>query len=1054
MVLLKERIGKMLEYIQQQVYPQKAEIPAYKMIRSDERFSDVEHLDTSGWQEFSCKQIWGGHREYYWFETFVTIPEAFDGKCVVYELITGREGEWDATNPQFTIFVNGVLRQGLDVNHREIILAEHAEKGKKYRIILSAFTGDQNFSLRLNSVLKVLDRETEKYYYDIKVPYDTACLLSREDPAYITIIQKVNESLNLLDLRREGSREYYDSLKKAQEYITKEFYGKHCGGENVPLVYCVGHTHIDCAWLWTLRVTEDKAVRSFSTVLELMKEYPEYIFMSSQPQLYKYVKKNAPAVYEQIKQRVKEGRWEPEGGMFVEADCNIASGEALVRQFIHGQRFFREEFGAKNSILWLPDVFGYSAALPQIMQKCGLPYFMTTKISWNEFNKMPCDTFEWEGIDGTRVLTHFVPTRDYRESSEGEGFETDHYTTYNGYINPNQMKGAWKRYSQKYLNNEVLCCFGFGDGGGGPTRDMLENQRRLEKGIPGVPRTKMASSKEFFEDLDKNVRGQKYLPLWVGELYLEYHRGTYTSMARNKKYNRKSEFAYQNEEMYALMDALTSGGVYPEKKLHEGWEVILRNQFHDILPGSSIKEVYDDSQEEYESILAESREMICKTLSHITENIDAPKHSLVVYNPNSAPAFDLVEFSPAEGITEPAVYDGEEKLAVQKTADGLYLFYAAGVPGKGYKTYTVREDTDQAAESAAASGFMEISVSVMENDFFLVEYNEKGQFARIYDKKAGREVLRPGQAGNVIVSYEDRPHNFDAWDVNNYYREKSWEIDQVSSMEVVENGAVRACVKVERPYLDSLVTQYIYLYHDIPRIDIKNVVDWKEHQIFVKDYFPIDVHSNEAVFDIQYGNVRRDTHDNTSWDFARFEVCHHKWLDVSEDGYGVSVLNDCKYGVSVRGGVIGMSMLKSAVYPNPDADKEIHEFLYSIYPHQGDWRTAGTVKQAYQINNPLTAVWKENESGSLPQIYSVVSSDRDNAVVEVVKKAEDSEDTIIRIYECYNRRTPVELTFGKEVKAAVECSMMEEGAEPVEFAGKKVIFELKPYEIKTLKVTF
>ena len=701
-----------------------------------------------------------------------------------------------------------------------------------------------------------------------------------------------------------------------------------------------------------------------------------------------------------------------------------------------------------NEILWLPDVFGYSAALPQILQKCGIPYFMTTKISWNEFNKMPYDTFEWEGIDGSRVLTHFVPTRDYNKAAVEGGTETEHFTTYNGYINPSQMKGAWARYSQKYLNEEVLCSFGFGDGGGGPTKDMLENQRRLAKGLPGMPRTKMSTAKEFFHVLDKHVTDKKYLPTWVGELYLEYHRGTYTSMARNKKFNRKAEFAYQNEEMYAMLDAQTAGGAYPEKELHEGWEVILRNQFHDILPGSSIKEVYDDSKAEYEGIFAENKALTDATLAHIAAGVKAPKHSLVVYNPNSAAAYDLVTFTVPEGMGEPAVYDGETKLAVQKTADGTYVFFAAGVPGKGYKTYIVKE------EAADTTPSMEVSTEVMENEYFKVEYNEKGQFAKIYDKKADRDILKPGKAGNVIVSYEDRPHNYDAWDVNNYYTEKSWDIDQVSAMEVVENGPVRACVKVERKYLDSTITQFIYLYHDIPRIDIKNVIDWKEHQIFVKDYFPIDVHTNEATFDIQYGNVKRDTHDNTSWDFAKFEVCHHKWMDVSEDGYGVSMLNDCKYGVGVRNGVIGMSMLKSAIHPNPEADKELHEFTYSIYPHQGGWREAGTVKQAYQINNPLTYSWKENEGGTLAPEYSLVSSDKDNAVIEVVKKAEDSDAVIVRLYECYNRRTPVTLIFGKELTSVVECNMMEEGADPVEFTGNQATFEMKPYEIKTLKVTF
>ena len=397
MILIKERIGKLVEDLKNLIYVGEVPITGYRMLRSGERFSDIHDLPSDGWEELTNRELWGGHREYFWFKTVVTIPAEFQDKCVVYELKTGREGQWDATNPQFTAYINGVRRQGLDVNHREVMLTEKAVAGELYQIVLSAFTGDENFKLVMDSAIKITDPETEQYYYDISVPYQVARLLPADDSSYISIIQAVNESLNLVDLRKGYSREYYESLKRAREYMKKEFFDKYCGNSS-ETAYCVGHTHIDVAWLWTLAVTEDKAVRSFSTVLELMKRYPEYIFMSSQPQLYKYVKKNAPEIYEEIKQRVAEGRWEPEGGMFVEADCNLSSGESLVRQFIHGKRFFKEEFGKDNEILWLPDVFGYSAALPQIMKKCGIKYFMTTKISWNEFNKMPYDTFEWEGI--------------------------------------------------------------------------------------------------------------------------------------------------------------------------------------------------------------------------------------------------------------------------------------------------------------------------------------------------------------------------------------------------------------------------------------------------------------------------------------------------------------------------------------------------------------------------------------------------------------------------------------------------------------------------------
>lgn len=1046
MIFIKERIGKLLSDLKELIYTDITPIESYRFIQSKERFTDIAGICTDSWDTLSNQQLWGGHREYFWFETFVTLPEAFEGKCVVYELKTGREGEWDGTNPQFSIFVNNVRKQGLDVNHREVILTECGKAGETFRIVLSAFTGDNNFRLVMASCIKVLDRRTEEYFYDLSVPYEIARLLQPSDKNYRNIILALNESLNLLDLRREHSPEYEESLEKAQEYIRKEFYEKYTG-EDREKVYCVGHTHIDVAWQWTLAVTEDKAVRSFSTVLELMKQYPEYIFMSSQPQLYKYVKKNAPDLYEQIKERVKEGRWETEGGMFLEADCNLSSGESLVRQFMQGKRFFKEEFGKDNEILWLPDVFGYSAALPQIMKKCGIRYFMTTKISWNEFNKMPYDTFEWEGIDGTRILTHFSPSRDYNKGAVEGGTETEHFTTYNAYINPSQVKGGWERYSQKYLNDEVLMSFGYGDGGGGPVRDMLENQRRLAKGIPGCPRTVMSTADNFFHVLEEHVKDQKYLPVWVGELYLEYHRGTYTSMARNKKYNRRSEFLLENTELFSSISGQLTSAVYPRQEIYDLWEIVLRNQFHDILPGSSIKEVYDDSKEEYEKLLKEGGILEERALKEIADAVDAPEHSLIVFNPNGMTGEQIVSFiCPAE-ITEPEVGDGEKSCTVQKLKDGTCLFTAGGVPAKGYKTFTLREASPKAQKSGLSA-----SARHLENDYVRVSFADNGQISSIYDKTEKRELLKEGQNGNVLMTYEDRPHNYDAWDVNNYYTEKSWEITDVQEMILEEEGPVRCTVKVSRKYLDSSIVQYISLGADSPEIFVRNEIDWNEHKIFLKALFPVDIHTDEAVFEIQYGNVTRKTHYNTSWDFARFEVCMHKWLDVSEDGYGVSVLNDCKYGAHVHDGVIGISILKSALYPNPDADKEHHSFCFSIYPHKGGFREAGTIDRAYALNNPMKCLVKENKSGNAPAAYSAVSADAPNVVIEVVKKAEDEDATIIRMYEAFNRRTNTTVHFGREVQAVYECNMLEETEQELAYKENTADITMKPYEIKTLKV--
>lgn len=1045
MILIKERIGKLVEDLKCLIYVNEVPITSYRKLKSGEQYSNVRDLPAAGWEELANTELWGGHREYYWFETIITIPEEYKDQCVVYELKTGREGLWDATNPQFTIYVNGERRQGLDVNHREIILTERAAAGEIFQIVLSAFTGDQNFGLVMDSGIKVLDRETEQYYYDISVPYQAARLLPDSDSAYLAILHAINESLNLLDLRKEYSTEYYESLKKAREYMKKEFYDKCCRkGEET--IYCVGHTHIDVAWLWTLAVTEDKAVRSFSTVLELMKQYPEYIFMSSQPQLYKYVKKHAPDVYEEIKEQVAAGRWETEGGMFVEADCNLTSGESLVRQFLHGKEFFREEFGKDNEILWLPDVFGYSAALPQIMKRCGIKYFMTTKISWNEFNKMPYDTFEWEGIDGTRILTHFSPSRDYHKEAEEGGTETEHFTTYNAYINPSQVKGAWARYSQKYLNDEVLMSFGYGDGGGGPTKDMLENQRRLEKGIPGCPRTLMSTSKSFFEALDKKVRGKKYLPAWVGELYLEYHRGTYTSQARSKKYNRKSEFLFENAECYAMIDGILNQNPYPGELIKDAWEVILKNQFHDILPGSSIKEVYEDSHKEYEAVGRIGKELVDNALLHVTEQVNAHKDTLVVFNPNSFEEGGAVSFKAPAYMENMVVTDGEILYPTQKTEDGSWIFCASGVPSKGYKTFGLRE--------GSCSTELRADERHLENEFIRVTLHENGQISSIYDKQNERELLKENKHANVLVTYEDRPHNYDAWDVNNYYVEKSWEITDVSSMELVENGPVRAAICVKRRYLDSAIEQYISLLYNSPEIVIRNEIDWKENHIFLKSIIPVDIHTDEATFEIQYGNVKRKTHYNTMWDYAKFEVCMHKWIDVSEDDYGVSILNDCKYGCHVHDGEIGISMLKSATYPDPEADKGNHSFLFSIYPHKGDWRKGKTIQKAYSMNNPLAALLKEKEGGGLPTEYSLVKVDADNVVIEVVKQSQKGNELILRFYETYNRRTSGNMLFGMDIQGIMECSMLEEDEAKVSCHGRTAAFVIQPYEIKTWKVTF
>jgi len=1055
--MLAERIGRTLKELKQYIRSGSIRIDSLKMREGNFKYKDRQKFDESSWEPFQKGDRWGGRDLHFWFTAVFEVPEELDNKAIAFVLTTGREHDWDATNPQFLAYVNGKLMQGLDVNHREIILSHSAAKGEVYSIDLHAWSGMKEGLVNLECCVSVIEKEVEKLYYDVEVPYNVAKLLDKDDKRRIDILRYLNDSINRIDFRKPFSDEFRTSVAEASRFLEEEFYKGFCGHENIT-AYCVGHTHIDVAWLWTVAQTREKAARSFSTVLSLMKEYPEYIFMSSQPQLYKFVKEDFPELYEAIKQRIADGKWEPEGAMWLEADCNLASGESLVRQILFGTRFFEKEFGIKSRILWLPDVFGYSAALPQILKKSGIDYFMTTKISWNEYNKLPCDAFMWQGLDGTEIMTYFIPTQNFDSNAT--------FTTYNGNLIPTQVMGTWKRYQQKDMNNEVLISYGFGDGGGGPTKEMLENGRRMEKGIPGCPRVKQSKVIDFFRELEIKAGNYAKFPKWVGELYLEYHRGTYTSVARNKKFNRKSELIYQAAEVFsAASSLLNSSFAYPREKLNRGWETILLNQFHDILPGSSIKEVYEDSRKQYLEVLSSGKEILDNSSESISAGISIKSPSVVVFNPLSFDRNDTVEFDLPEGYEDVEITNRDGRvLPSQPTGNGTVIFHPNGVPSKGYKVFEMKkipagsskhsikaiQSTDKA--NLAENGSQTISVRQMENKYFKILFDGDMNISSLYDKINCREVLKPGERANVLQAFEDKPHNYDAWDINIYYQEKMWEVTDVDSAEVIESGEVRSTVRVVRKFCDSLISQEISIFGNVPRIDFKTTIDWKETQVLLKTAFPVDVHSEKATYEIQYGNVERPTHWNTSWDQAKFEVCAHKWADLSEDDYGVSLLNDCKYGHDIKDGVMRLTLLKSAKDPNVDADRELHEFTYSLYPHKGNFKTAGTVAMAYALNCPMFARVENPHMGSLPAEFSLTKTDSENVIIEVVKKAEDSDDIIIRLYECYNRRSSVHLTFGAGITHVWECDMMEKNLQELEHGSHSFNFDIKPYEIKTFKL--
>lgn len=980
------------------------------------------------WEVFDCNTMhWYGPDQHYWFKTTFTVPEEMDGKRL-WMHVTTQIREWDdGKNPQFLLFVNGVATQGIDMNHRDVYLSEKAVAGEKLVIELQSYTGILHDEFQLFVRMGEVDALIEKVYYDLRVPLWAFPRMAEDDKNRRDIENVLNETVNFIDLRTPYSEEFYRTLQEASDYIDKALYTDMAGYTDV-IATCIGHTHIDVAWWWTVEQTREKTGRSFATVLKLMEEYPDYKFMSSQPQLYAFLKERYPELYAKVKERVAEKRWEPEGGMWLEADTNLTSGESLVRQFMHGKRFFREEFGIDNRILWLPDVFGYTGALPQIMKKSGIDYFMTTKLAWNQFDKVPYDTMRWRGIDGSEVLTHLITTLGWDQPIE------NFFTTYNGMLHPGAIMGGWMRYQNKDINNDILISFGYGDGGGGPTREMLETSIRMEKGVKGIPKVRQEFAGVYFDELNERVGNHKRLPVWEGEFYFEYHRGTLTSMARNKRSNRKSELGLMDLELLSVL--AKEQKAYPAEALDQMWKKVLLNQFHDILPGSSIHEVYEVTKKEYAELAEQLKALSTERIAAIAGEGDC----VLVMNTTGKKRDDIVMLGQVDAS---CLVDAEGvKYPCQQTPDGTVAF-VKNIPSKGYRIF--KKGTDAVEETLA---FTLVDQYTLETPFYTIHLDEHGEFDRIYDKENDREVVQPGKTLNALRMYEDKPIYYDNWDIDIFYTEKYWDVNQVESMEWTELGSVRAVLKITRKASKSTFAQNIIFYADSRRIEFQTNVDWKEHQTLLKVHFPVAVHTDEATFDIQFGNLTRKTHTNTSWDVARFESCGQKWMDLSEGHYGVSLLNDCKYGHSVKDSNIGLTLIKSGIEPNPVTDQEEHVFTYALYPHAEGWRAAGTVAEAYKLNQPLLV----NTHAGDKEDACFAAVDAPNVIIETIKQAEDCDGTVIRMYESENSYTRAKLSVNTAFEKAYVCNLLEDEEAEAAVCGNVISVTLKPYEIVTIKI--
>ena len=1008
----------------------------------------ADHLNDGEWHDFAPSQsLWGGKEAYCRFRQVITVPDRMKGKDIFYTVSAAEDGAWShTTNPQFILYVNGVLLSGMDENHAEIRILKEAKGGEKLKIHLCAYSDDYTYRGRmfLSSRIFTRDEQVLRLSYHLRTIRDTANLFGADDAPRVEMISKLTEALRNLDLSLPYGSDFLATVKATNRAIEETILGSNPANA---VVSAIGHTHIDVAWLWRLRQTREKAVRSFASMNYLMHEYADFRFISSQAQLYDFVKKDAPALFEEIKKRVREGRWEVEGGMWVEADTNIPCGESLIRQFLVGKRYFRREFDKNCEILWLPDVFGYSGALPQIMAGCGIKYFMTTKISWNEYNKIPYDTFLWEGIDGTKILTHFSPSQGY--GSEGSG---EFMTTYNSDLSPSQVMGGWQRYSNKDLNNNILNSYGFGDGGGGPTETMIEEGLRMRAGIPGCPKVQFEFAGDFFHRLEKEVAGSRYLNKWRGELYLEYHRGTLTAEAENKKWNRKSELLYQNIEIVnVLASLLLDNGFdrYPKTGIDNGWELILLNQFHDIIPGSSIAPVYEDSRKQYKKLITDGQYMQSTALERIANATEMNRAAVTVFNTLgfSRGGTVILPHTPPQG--QSYFDENGKELPAQKTWDDQWIIAFDHVPAKGYRVFPLGIST----QNANAEKTADINGNRVQTDSYLFDFSDDMEITRLYCKKIGREVIPKGKVFNRLIAFEEMPYQDNNWNTNAYFEEKSEIVSHVINARVLENGPVRAVLLISRAYHNSIIKQYLTLYKNSERIDIVNEIDWKEDCTILKAEFPVDVNTDKATYDIQFGNLERPTHSNTLADFAKFEASAQKWADMSDNSFGVSILNDCKYGYNIKDGKIRLSLLRSQNCPQEKQDQKKHIFTYSIYPHAGFVADSDTVRHALCLNVPLIGV-EATGRGSLPTNFSLLACDRDNIIIETIKKAEDSDDVIVRLYETWNKKTDCRLCSDLLIHEAAQCDMMEEHDSKLDIADNTIALSFRPFEIKTLKLRF
>jgi len=945
------------------------------------------------YRPFAVGQRWSRPWGTTWFRFSVDVPTELAGPQLEAVIDLGFHPDSAGFQSEGLVWIDGRPVQGIHPRRRSLPLA-HVGPGPFTFYVEAASNpafpgyapsqfgsldtaGDEPIYRLVHASLCKRDEAAFGLLLDVDVLLGLAKSLPANDARRIRVLRQLEAAFNVIDLADVGA-----TATAARRMLQPALALP--ARASAHRVIAVGHAHIDSAWLWPIRETQRKCLRTFASALRLMDDYPDYHFSCSQAAQYEWIERSQPHVFERIRDKVAAGQWHPVGGMWIEPDMNLPSGESIVRQLVVGQRYFEAKFGTRSSVVWIPDVFGYPATLPQIFRQGGCDRFITQKLSWNKQNVFPHSTFWWEGLDGSRVLTHFPPV-----------------DTYNAEVTPAEVRYADGNFKDHGWSNWSLMPFGHGNGGGGPTREMMERARRMAD-LDGVSRIAVGTAEEFFGNVEAEAAAGAPVPVWSGELYFEMHRGTLTSQSETKVGNRRCERLLREAELWWV----AAGGASPPlvDELGELWKEVLLQQFHDILPGSSIAWVAADAEAAHLRVADRVEQIIAEAMAVVATTTGA--------------------------VANAATHDRREVVVV----DGVPSM--AEAPGSGLGTFAEARPDDRVV----------VTEHSMKNGLIAVNWNLDGEVTSIIDVVHGRQVLPAGRRV-VLELAPDHPVEYDAWDLESWTRFLGSQITSTTSIEFEISHPLMAQLVVRRKFGESELAQRYTMRAGSARVDITFDIDWHEDEKLLSLMVPLDVHAHDATCEVQFGHVKRPTHSSNSWDAAKFEVCAHRYVDFSEPSFGVAVLNDGRYGHGVQDGGVRVSLLRAPKYPDPDADHGRHTVTISVLPHGAGLHEV--VHEAEALNMPLRVV--SGRATTAPQ--PVVSIDHRGVQISSVKQADDrSDDLIVRLYETCGDRTTLTVRTPRPIGAAFRCNLLEEPFEGIECSDGIVALTLRPFELATLRL--